>query len=142
MGCFSFLQKLKNLSKCLQKSKTFQNDFLILGRVKKIVGPSTSFSTPNFLSGDSWKAFNFMIAFDHNLILRNFQIFAKNKNSPFSMPIYHQTRLDTEKKSCATTIGTEKRKKCTSQIFLILKIHHTLFLMIGRAFFKNSKCVK
>ena len=68
-----------------------------------------------------------MIAFDHNLILRDFRIFAKTKNSTFSMPIYHQTRLDTEKKSYATTIGTEKQKKCTSQILILEILSHTFF---------------
>ena len=56
----------------LQKSTTFQNDFLILGHVKKFVGPSPSFSTPNFLSGASRKAFNFMIAFDQKLFFWSF----------------------------------------------------------------------
>ena len=63
-----FYKNTKISQNVLQKSTTFRNDFLIFGRVKKIVGPSTSFSTPDFLSGASWKAFNFMIAFDHKLI--------------------------------------------------------------------------
>ena len=63
-----FYKNSKISQNVLQKSTNFQNDFLIFGRVKKIVGPSTSFWTPDFLSGDSRKAFNFMIAFDHKLI--------------------------------------------------------------------------
>ena len=62
-----FYKNSKISQNVLQKSATFQNDFLILGRVKKIVGPSTSFWTPDFLSGASRKAFNFMIAFGHKL---------------------------------------------------------------------------
>ena len=63
-----FYKNSKISQNVLQKSTTFLNDFLIFGRVKKFAGPSPSFSTPDFLSGDSWKAFNFMIAFDHKLI--------------------------------------------------------------------------
>ena len=47
---------------------TEKNDFLILGRVKSFVGPSTSFSTPDFLSGASRKGCNFTIASEHKLI--------------------------------------------------------------------------
>ena len=64
-----FYKNSKISQNVLQKSTTFQNDFLIFGRVKKFVFPRTSFSTPDFLSGDSRKAFNFMIAFDHKLIV-------------------------------------------------------------------------
>ncbi len=111
------LKKSEISQTVLQKCITFKIDSQILGRVKMFVGSSPSFSTPNFLSGPSKKGSTFMIAFGHNLILRNFQIFAKTKNSPFSMPIYHQTGYNTEKKSYSMTTGTEKRKKCTSQIF-------------------------
>ena len=67
-GVLHFYKNSKISQNVLQKSTTFRNDFLIFGRVKKIVGPSTSFSTPDFFSGTSRKAFNFMIAFDHKLI--------------------------------------------------------------------------
>ena len=125
-----------------QKCITLKNDFKLLCRVKMFVGSSPSFSTPNLLSGTSKKGSNFMIAFDHNLILRYFQFLAKTKNSPFSMPIYHQSHLNKEKKSYSMTIGTEKRKKFTSQIFDFWNFITNFFLMIGRAFFKNSKRVK
>ena len=104
----------------MQKCITFKNDFQILGRVKMFVGSSPSFSAPNFLLGPSKKGSTFMIAFDHNLILRDFRIFAKTKNSPFSMPIYHQTHLDTEKKSYSMTIDTEKIKKSEMNILFVI----------------------
>ena len=63
-----FYKNSKISQNVLQKSTTFQNDFLIFGRLKKFLCPSTSFSTPDFLLGASWKALNFMIAFDHKLI--------------------------------------------------------------------------
>ena len=63
-----FYKNSKISQNVLQKSTNFQNDFLIFGRVKI-----------------------FVIAFDHNLILKYFRFLAKTKNSPFSMPIYHQT---------------------------------------------------
>ena len=63
-----FYKNSKISQNVLQKSTNFQNDFLISSRVKKFVDPSTSISTPKFLSGASRKAFNFMIAFDHKLI--------------------------------------------------------------------------
>ena len=63
-----FYKNSKISQNVLQKSTNFQNDFLIFGRVKKFLCPSTSFLTPDFLSGDSRKAFNFMIAFDHKWI--------------------------------------------------------------------------
>ena len=69
----------------------------------------------------------------------DFVHFSKIKNEPFSTPIYHQKRLDIGKKSYTMTTGPEKWRKCTSQIF---KLHHTLFSLTGRAFFKMSKCVK
>ena len=103
------------------------------------MGLSTTFSTPNFLSGTLKKGSTFMIAFDHNLILRYFRLLAKNKNSPFYMPIYHQTDLDREKKVIFHDDRHEKTKKMYISDFLFLKLHHTLFLMIGRAFFKNIK---
>ena len=62
-----FYKNTKISQNVLQKFTTFQNDFLIFDRVKTFVGPSTSFWTPDFLSGDSRKAFNFMIAFNHIL---------------------------------------------------------------------------
>ena len=75
MSRFWFLRKFKNLSNVLQKSIAFKNDFHFFGRVRIFLGPSRSFSTPNFLSGASQKGLNFMIAFDHNLI------FEKNQKS-------------------------------------------------------------
>ena len=68
MGRFWFLKKIKNLSNVLQKSITFKNDFHFFGRVKSFLGPSRSFSTPNFLSGASRKGLNFLIPFNQNLI--------------------------------------------------------------------------
>ena len=65
---FHFYKNSKISQNVLQKSATFQNNFLIFGRVKLFVGPSTSFLTPDILSGASWKALNFMIPFDHELI--------------------------------------------------------------------------
>ncbi len=112
----------------LQRCTTFKNDFQILGRVKMFVCSSPSIWTPNFLSGTSKKGSTFMIAFDHNLILKYFRFLAKTKNIPFSMPIYYQTQLDTEKKSYSMTIGTEKQKKCTSQIFYFLNFITHFFL--------------
>ena len=67
-GPFLVFEKNQNLSKRLQKSTTEKNDFLILGRVKSFVGPSTSFSTPDFMSGAFRKGCNFTIASDHKLI--------------------------------------------------------------------------
>ena len=53
-GPFLFFENKRKISQnVLQKSATFKNDFLIFGRVKIFVGPSTSFLTPNFLSGAS-----------------------------------------------------------------------------------------
>jgi hypothetical protein len=65
---FDFWKKSKISQNVLQKSITFKNDFHIFARVKIFLGPSRSFSTPNFLSGASRKGLNFMIAFDHKLI--------------------------------------------------------------------------
>jgi hypothetical protein len=72
---FYFLKKSNISQNFLQKSITFKNDFHFFGRVKSFLGPSRSFSTPNFLSGAAWKGLNFLIAFDHNLI------FEKNQKS-------------------------------------------------------------
>ena len=67
MGHFEFLKKkIKNLSTYFAKSMTFKNDFLIFGRVKKIVGSCPLFWTLNFLLVAYQKGFNFMIAFDHS----------------------------------------------------------------------------
>ena len=54
-----FEKNQKSLKTFLQKSITFKNDFYFFGRVKKIWGPSRSFSTPNFLSVASWKGLFF-----------------------------------------------------------------------------------
>ena len=74
----------------------------------------------DFYAAKNWKIIFKTHGFLQN-VLRDFWPFSKIKNSPFSRPIYHQTVLDTEKKSYSTTIGTEKRKKCTSQIFYFWK---------------------
>ena len=50
------------------KSVTFSCVFLIFGHVKMFVGPSSSFWTPNFLSGVSGKSLHFTITFYHKLI--------------------------------------------------------------------------
>ena len=118
----------------MQKSKTFQNDFQILGHIKLFVGSSLSFSNPNFLSGPSKKGSTFMIAFDHNLILRYFRFLPKTKNSPFSMPIYHQTHLDTEKKIIFHDDQHGKTKKKVHLRFLIFEI-------LSRTFFNDRKSI-
>ena len=45
-----------------------KTDLNFFGCVTNLLGPSRSFSTPNFLLGASRKGLNFMIAFDHKLI--------------------------------------------------------------------------
>jgi hypothetical protein len=65
---FDFSKKSKISQNVLQKSITFKNDFHFFGRVKNFLGPSRSFSTPNFLLGASRKGLNFMIPFNQNLI--------------------------------------------------------------------------
>ena len=72
-------QKSEISQNVLQKSITFKNDFHIFGRVRNFLGPSRSFSTPNFLLGASGKGLNFMIAFDHNLIFSDNEIHLKNQ---------------------------------------------------------------
>ena len=75
-------------------------------------------------------------------LLRDFWIFVKMQNGPFSRPIYHQTVLDTEKKSYSTTIGTEKQKKCTSQIFNFWKMLFRSLKKVCDEFskIKNLRC--
>ncbi len=50
-------------------------------------------------------------------VLRDFWVFSKIKNGPFSGPIYHQIHLDRVKKAYTLMTSMEKQKKCTSQIF-------------------------
>jgi hypothetical protein len=68
LAVLDFWKKSKISQNVLQKSITFKTDLNFFGRVKNLLGPSRSFSTPNFLTGASRKGFNFMIAFDHKLI--------------------------------------------------------------------------
>ena len=44
-----------------------------------------------------------------------------------------------QNKSYTTTTGTENSKKCTSQIFLYLKLHHTLFFNDRKRIFQKFK---
>ena len=74
------MKKSKISQNVLQKSLTFKTDFNFFGHVKNVLGPSRSFSTPNFLSGASGKGLNFMIAFDHNLIFSDNEIHLKNQS--------------------------------------------------------------
>ena len=98
-----------------------------MGRVKRFLGSSPSFSTPNFLSGPSKKGSTFMIAFDHNLILKYFRFLAKNKNSPFYMPIYYQTDLYTEKSHISCQLARKKERNVHLTFFIFETLAHTFF---------------
>ena len=71
MGRFFIFEKNQKSLKLI----TLKKKIHFFGRVTSFLGPSRSFSTPNFLSGASRKGFNFMIALDYNLI------FEKNQKS-------------------------------------------------------------
>ena len=113
---YEILKKSEISQPVLQKCITFRNDFPILGKVKMFVCSSPSISTPNFLQGPLKKGSTFMIAFDHNLILI-FSNFCKNQKQPIFYANLPPDMLTYRKKSYSMTIGTEKQKKCTSQIF-------------------------
>ena len=83
----------------------------------------------------SFKSYGFL-----QNVLRDFWILKKMQNGPFSRPIYHSFGYG--KKVIFHDDWHGKTKKMYISDFSFLKIHHTLFLMIGGAFFKNSKCVK
>ena len=114
---FGFCQKLKISRNQIMIESDHKSWTLFLSPRQKVGGGKWwARSHKHFFAAQNLKIIFKSYAFLHNS-LRDFWIFVKRQNRPFSRPIYQHTGLNTEKKSNSTTIGTEKRKKCTSQIF-------------------------